>query len=315
MSILLNVSALTFPATSAGMFGREGQLVAEIGVGSGGFIEAVAESHPDWNVLGIERSPQSVARTYRRLMRGRISNARVLKADAWFVVRNVIAPRGLTELFINFPDPWPRRKHHHRRLLSVPFLELLASRFTVGGRLALTTDHPEYLEYVRRNALATGLYELKSGEPPAEALETKYAHKWKRRELEIHHMIFTRTGEPAVFGVELELLDRMHHAVLKGDLPDMQTLQRRAFPFRGGVAVVLETYQNLDGSGVAFLMHVEEKELGQDIVIEARRGRNGIVLALKRFGEPLHTRGVGEAVRALTEYMEEQGMRVVHRKF
>ncbi|MEX0747314.1 MAG: tRNA (guanosine(46)-N7)-methyltransferase TrmB [Rhodothermales bacterium] len=315
MSILLNLSALSFPSTSSEIFGREGSLVAEIGVGSGGFIEAVAENHPHWNVLGIERAPQSVARTYRRLLRRRVSNARLAKADAWFVVRNVIAPGDLSGLFINFPDPWPRRKHQHRRLLSVPFLELLASRLMDGGRLALTTDHPEYLEYVKRNALATGLYEMESGEPPPEALETKYAQKWQSRELDIHHMIFTRTGIPAEFGVELELIDEMHHAVLEGDLPEPQNFERKTFPFRGGVAVVIETYRNLDGSGMAFLVHVEENELGQDVVIEARRGRNGTVLALKRFGETLHTRGVGEAVKALTGWLEGEGMRVVHRKY
>ena len=315
MSTLLTLSTLSFPSRMRDLFGRPAPLLAEIGVGSGRFLESLAANHPGSNVLGIERAPQSVARTYRRIHTCGLSNARLIKADAVFVIRNVIPSEELEEVYVNFPDPWPRRKHRQRRLLNQGFLELLASRLKPGGRLLLTTDHPGYFEFVRENARATALYAEAVGKPPADVLETKYALKWANRELEIYHAVFTRTGPTASFDVDVEIGEDMHHAVLAGEIPQISEFERRTFPFRGGVAVVLDAYRELDGSGLAFLVHVEESDLSQDIVIELRRGKNGLVLGVKRFGEPLHTRGVGEAVRSMAEWLQDQGMAVIHRKY
>ena len=315
MPTLLTLSSLSFPSAPQEVFGRSGPLLAEIGVGSGRFLETLAARRPDSSVLGIERAPQSVARTYRRIHRSGLSNARLIKADAAFVIRNVIPSESLEEVYVNFPDPWPRRKHRKRRLLNTGFLELLASRFKFGGKLLLTTDHPEYFSFVRENAEASGLYEEVLGDPPSDILETKYAIKWANRELDIHHAVFTRTGRPRSFDIDVEIIADMHHAVLEGEIPDFSDFERRTLSFRGGVAVVLEVYRELDGSGLAFLVHVEENDLSQDIVIELRRGKNGLVLGVKRFGEPLHTRGVGEAVRLMTNWLQEQGMAVIHHKY
>lgn len=315
LSIVLKASSLTLPASSISLFGREGSLVAEIGVGSGRFIEALATKHPEWNVLGIDRAPDSVVRTFRRLHAARLENARVIRADARFVLRDVIPQHGLHALYINFPDPWPRRKHRGRRLLQTPMLRLLSTRLTPGGRIFLTSDHPEFFEFACGNARASGLYRVEPGEPPPAALETKYALKWKERALDIYHAALEKVSEAEEVQIELEIVDDMYHAVLTGDLPDLSGFETQDFSFRNGTVVIREIYQALGKPGYAFLVHVEESGLSQEIIIEAREGRNGTVVGVKRFGEPLQTRGVRHAVRVVSGWLQDYGMALLHRKY
>ncbi len=289
--------------------------MAEIGVGSGRFIEAIAEKHPDWNVLGIDRAPDSVVRTFRRLHRAGIENARIMKADASFVLRDVVPRHGLQALYINFPDPWPRRKHRTRRLLQMPLLRLLSSRLGSEGRVLLTSDHTEFFEFACGNARASGLYRVEPGKAPPEALETKYALKSKERNLDIHHAALVKMDEADDFEIEVETVDPMYHAVLTGDLPDLSGFERLDHSFRNGAVVIRDVYRALDEAGYAFLVHVEEGGLSQQIVVEARRGRNGYVVGVKRFGEPLQTQGVRHAVRFVSEWLQNQGMALLHEKY
>ncbi len=300
------------------MFGREGPLFVEIGVGSGGFIADLSARHPEANVLGVDRAPQSIARSYRRLRDSPRPNARLMKADARFVIRNVLPAGVLQRVYVNYPDPWPRRKHRDRRLLQRPFLRLLATRLACDGRILVTTDHREYFNFALTNA--DGLFAVDTGEPPEEVLATKWA---KKGEEHYHAALVPRASvpragaRPAAYRAEANVafVDEMYHAVLDGELPDIQTFEKQTVSVRDGVSVVLDCYRTLDGRGLAFLVHVEEKHLSQEVIVEAREGKNGYVVALKRFGEPLHTRGLADSVRYVAEWLEECGMTIIHRKF
>ncbi len=239
----------------------------------------------------------------------------MMKADATFVLRDVVGRHGLQAAYINFPDPWPRRKHRSRRLLQASFLRLLSSRLEGDGCIFLTTDHPAFFAFACENALDSGLFRVEHREPPSEALETKYARKWRERDLDIYHAALIKTGEADDDAIKIESTDTMHHAVLEGELPELASFEEVVFSFRTGTVVIREAYRALDGAGYAFLVHVEEIGLSQEIIVEAREGRNGYVVGVKRFGEPLQTSGVGHAVRSLTEWLEERGMTVVHRKY
>lgn len=287
----------------------------EIGVGSGRFIEEIAQKHPEWDVLGIDRAPGSVVRTFRRIHGAGLENVRILKADARFVLRDVLSRHSIDALYINFPDPWPRRKHRDRRLLQLPLLRLLSSRLTSGGRILLTSDHPEFFDFACGNAHASGLYRVDPGDPPPEALETKYARKWKERDLRIFHAALVKVDEVGGFPTEVTIVDDMYHAVLTGDLPEISGFEPLDFSFRGGIVVIRDVFKALDEPGYAFFVHVEESGLSQEIIIEARQGHSGTVVAVKRFGEPLQTRGVRHAVRIVSGWLEAQGMAMLHRKY
>ncbi|MDX1741508.1 MAG: tRNA (guanosine(46)-N7)-methyltransferase TrmB, partial [Rhodothermales bacterium] len=144
MSSVVTAFDLGVPLETARVFGRDGPLVLEVGFGNGEFLEYLAGTHADWNILAADTSPSCVVRARKRMARGGFSNVRLYCGDARYIVRNVTPRSSLHRVYVNFPDPWPRRRHARRRLMGKDFLTLLASRLGDDGALWLTTDHPEY---------------------------------------------------------------------------------------------------------------------------------------------------------------------------
>lgn len=309
--LIVRLSSLTFPSRPEALFGRVAPLVVEIGVGNGGFIHNLAVRRPDLNVLGVDRAPQSIARSYRRLEHNEIRNARLFRGNAEWFVRNVIPTEGLQRVYVNFPDPWPRKKHLHRRLLSESFLRLLSSRLAPNGDVLVTTDHEGYFEFVLRSVEEAGCYHVEVTSPPVEVLDTKWAHKASLH----HHAALRPAGPVATHDVDIQLAGTMYHAVFEGDLPDLTSFEKPTFQHRSGVVVLMDAYRPIAGSGFVFLVHVEEEGLSQEVIVDVREGKRGYVVALRRFGDPLHTRGLSAAVRLITEWLAGQGMTITHKKY
>ncbi|MEO8627815.1 MAG: tRNA (guanosine(46)-N7)-methyltransferase TrmB [Betaproteobacteria bacterium] len=130
------------------IFGRSAPLVLEIGFGMGETTAHVAQADPARNYLGVEVHSPGVGSLLKLIGEHQLSNVRIVQYDAVEVVRRMIAPAALAGIHIYFPDPWPKTRHHKRRLIQPAFVQLLASRLTVGGYLHVATDWQEYAEQV-----------------------------------------------------------------------------------------------------------------------------------------------------------------------
>ncbi len=128
----------------AQVFGRVAPTVLEIGCGMGETTAAIAAAHPERNFLGVEVYPAGVGALLRRIEDQGLGNLRVIAHDAVEVVRDMIAPDALAGVHIFFPDPWPKARHHKRRLVQPGFIALLASRIAPGGTLHCATDWEPY---------------------------------------------------------------------------------------------------------------------------------------------------------------------------
>lgn len=126
------------------LFGRVAPLVIEIGPGMGDATAAMAKARPEINLLAIEVYKPGIAQTFSHLARTGVDNVRVLRADAAEVLRNVVIPDSLAELWLFFPDPWRKRKHHKRRIVTPAFAELVASCLEPGGSWYMATDWEHY---------------------------------------------------------------------------------------------------------------------------------------------------------------------------
>ena len=125
-------------------FGRCTTTWLEIGFGSGEFLARQAVNHPEVNVLGVDVHLAGVGSLLGRLQAEERTNVRLFCADAVDVLRYCIPPQKLERVYILFPDPWPKQRHHKRRLIQSPFITLLATRMAAGGQLHLATDWEEY---------------------------------------------------------------------------------------------------------------------------------------------------------------------------
>jgi tRNA (guanine-N7-)-methyltransferase len=141
--------ALPYAAASldlAATFGRSAPTVLEIGFGMGETTAAIAAAHPELNFLGVEVFAAGIGALALRCEQQGLANLRIVQHDAVEVVRDMLAPDSLAGVHVYFPDPWPKTRHHKRRLLQAPFVALLASRIAPGGYLHCATDWQHYAE-------------------------------------------------------------------------------------------------------------------------------------------------------------------------
>lgn len=155
------------PLDAAAWFGREAPLVIEIGCGTGTATAAMALAEPHLNLIGIEVYQPGLAQLVQRIEREQIGNIRLLRGDAVDVLENMIAPGSLTGVRVFFPDPWPKARHHKRRLLQAGTVALIADRLRPGGVLHVATDHAGYAEHIAEvgaaEPLLIGLNETTGG--------------------------------------------------------------------------------------------------------------------------------------------------------
>lgn len=143
------------------VFGRRAPRIVEIGCGAGEVLAGLAARHPENDYLGIEVYRPGIGRLLRELDRGALANVRVAVADAAELFARRLAPASLTAVLIFFPDPWPKKRHHKRRLIQPAFLEQVRDALAGHGRLYLATDWPDYAAYMLAAAAAVpGLVNL-----------------------------------------------------------------------------------------------------------------------------------------------------------
>lgn len=126
------------------VFSRTAPLVVEIGFGMGGSLLALAERRPEWNFIGIDVYRPGIGAVLAGAHNRGLGNVRVFEADALDVLEHGLAPATISKLLLYFPDPWPKKRHHKRRLVKQSFLELAASRLKPGGELFIATDWAPY---------------------------------------------------------------------------------------------------------------------------------------------------------------------------
>ena len=134
------------PLDFAAVFGRDAPTVLEIGFGMGETTAAIAQAHPETNYLGIEVHSPGVGSLLKLIAERGLANVRIVQYDAVEVIEHMIAPAAAAGIHIFFPDPWPKKRHHKRRLIRAPFVHVVASCLAPGGYLHLATDWEDYAQ-------------------------------------------------------------------------------------------------------------------------------------------------------------------------
>jgi len=141
------------------VFGNHHPAVVEVGFGNGSLLAVQARHHADINFIGIEVYRPGIGHLLRLLDEQDSHNVRIFIQDAMEVLTSRIPAHSLYALWLYFPDPWPKRKHHKRRLVNQKFLDLVAGLLLPGGVLHMTTDWPGYAEHMKTEILVNHQYE------------------------------------------------------------------------------------------------------------------------------------------------------------
>jgi len=183
------------PLDFAAVFGRTAPRFLEIGCGMGETTASIAAAHPENDYLGIEVHTPGVGSLLKEIATRGLTNLRVIQHDAVEVVRDMLPEASLSGIHVYFPDPWPKKRHHKRRLIQPAFVQALARRLAPGGYLHCATDWEEY---------AQQMLEVLSAEPllantardfaprPAWRPQTKFEQRGLRLGHGVWDVLFTR---------------------------------------------------------------------------------------------------------------------------
>jgi tRNA (guanine-N7-)-methyltransferase len=163
-------------------FEENQSLEIDLGCGNGRFLLERAMQHPEINFLGIERQLKRVAKIDHRAIKRNIRNIRLWRVEGDYAMRYLIPKHSISTCYIFFPDPWPKKKHAHKRIMNAGFLKVLHRSLQPGGQVHFSTDHLPYFFDAVQAIQGTGLFEEITPFCPTEADRTDFelhflAHK------------------------------------------------------------------------------------------------------------------------------------------
>jgi tRNA (guanine-N7-)-methyltransferase len=181
-----------YPLDLTQTFGREAPRVLEIGFGMGETTAQIAAAHPETDFLGVEVYTAGCGALLRRIADQHLMNLRIVQHDAMEVVRDMIQPATLDRIQIFFPDPWPKARHHKRRLIRPDFVEELAIRLKPGGIVHCATDWAPYADVMREVLSASPTLRTQSTTPDGFAPRPAYRPltRFESRGLRLGHDVF-----------------------------------------------------------------------------------------------------------------------------
>ncbi len=197
-NVALNLEDSQDKINFAQVFGRCGLVHIEIGSGKGAFLVHQAQARPEVNFLGIEWAGKYYRYTVDRIGRWGLSNVRLIRADAATFLRDSVPDQSVDCFHIYFPDPWPKKRHHKRRLLQTSNLEMLIARLKPGGQIRIATDHEDYFRQIQdvTSACNTLLEEIEferpAGANEGECTGTNYERKYVKESRAIHTAAFRK---------------------------------------------------------------------------------------------------------------------------
>lgn len=196
--LFLREECLTSPADFAGIFGHPRPLALEIGCGIGDFIAQLAAQRPELNFLAIDIYNKGCLKTCRRLEEAGLNNVRVLRMEARYLLARFVARESLAAVYINCPDPWPKKRHRVRRLVNRTFLQALLHFLRPGGDLHFSSDFTDYAQSVAAELDGLKGYENRLenaiSSPPPDYPLSKYMRRFLDQGQPIHYI--QRRKEP-----------------------------------------------------------------------------------------------------------------------
>ncbi len=176
---------LDYQADWQEVFGNDHPLKLEIGFGNGSFLIEMAAREPEHNFIGLDFYHKGIRKAVTRIQKLQLQNIRIAYGDARERIPLLFGDESLYEAFINFPDPWPKKRHHKRRLIKPPFIEMLTQKLVRTGRLHIATDDAPYAREIvevleaepgLQNKMGPGVFLKERWELPKSKYEKNFIH-------------------------------------------------------------------------------------------------------------------------------------------
>jgi tRNA (guanine-N7-)-methyltransferase len=307
----LSSRTLPWPTDWAGLFGASRPLIVEIGFGYGAFLLHLARAHPEASIIGFEIANRCLNHVERQVNRLKLEHVRLIHSTAETALHHLFTPASISALHINFPDPWFKTRHGHRRLMQRDTLDAVVSRLIPGADFLLATDILAYAEMSAALLAATPGLDNQLAAAWVHHLPgrvvTKYEGKALREGRPCYYFHYRRNLQPpplvptirefvmphVVFQSPLSL-DALFHLFIPG--------QHR--PEEGIVVSLLHAYRGQDA--LLLEVFIKEPTIDQHVAftISPRRdAANEYTLQLSTLGYPRSTRGLHAAAAVLSQWL------------
>jgi tRNA (guanine-N7-)-methyltransferase len=193
MNALLTPNNWLEPLSLDAVFETPGPLEVDVGCGKGRFLVVNARRRPDTNFLGIDRQLRRIRKVERKVQRENVSNVRLLHIEASYAMRFLLPERSVRALYLFFPDPWPKRRHHRRRLCREDFPDAVDRVLEPGGVIHMATDHVSYHREMQTLFEADPRFDAAPAYVPDAEERTEFETVFRAQGLEIGRCSFRRS--------------------------------------------------------------------------------------------------------------------------
>ncbi len=183
----IDLDQVSIPLHWPELFGRDAPTDIDIGAGKGKFLNELATAQPERNLLAVERSAKYHRLCCDRAARRGLTNVRLLRTTGEDLLFRLLAEASVASMYVLFPDPWPKKRHHKRRLFKPEIVAAMARALAIGGRLLVKSDHADYAEVIGEVlAGAPGLTPIDPDQAFAGLPLTGFEHKYEIEGRAIH---------------------------------------------------------------------------------------------------------------------------------
>ncbi|MCS7244953.1 MAG: tRNA (guanosine(46)-N7)-methyltransferase TrmB [candidate division WOR-3 bacterium] len=275
-------------------------LVVEIGFGNGVYISHLARLYPNKNFLGIEISGESIKKLSRIIKRENLKNLYSIKLDAYWTFYLFLEDNSVYEIYINFPDPWPKKKHQDRRLTKLENLYLFSKKLKYNGFIQLKTDHFNFYNYTIENAKVLNCFEIIEYKNFHEEIKTKYEEKWLKMKRSIYTLKLVKLSEPKL-NIPIKTIRRsesMSSLKIKNFI-DFKKLEGKVFKIEEDLVVkFFKSFEREDEWMIETLL--SENGYKHYFFTYLRKKGNEYVLSISSFSEVLKTEGIIKFIKWLS---------------
>ena len=189
-SPLIEVDSLIDRLDLEKIFGRRAALHVDLGCGDGSFLCALAQRIPGKNFLGIERLLGRIRSATRKA--AKIGNVRLLRMESSYVVRYLLPARSVETFYLLFPDPWPKRRHHRRRIVTPDFLNSVHAALEQNGVIYIATDHLDYFRKIKKTAESTPGFAIDDAD--VDLPQSKFGLAFRQKGAPIHWLALRKVS-------------------------------------------------------------------------------------------------------------------------
>lgn len=284
--------------------------IIEIGFGNGEYAVYLSKKFKEKKILGIEISGESVNKLSKKIKKENIKNILYIRLPAIITFELFLEDNSVEAIFINFPDPWPKKRHYRRRITTAEHLFIFAKKLKKEGFIQLKTDHMDFLDFSIQEAEKLKCFEIIQMENPEESIQTKYEKKWLEQGKKIFTVRFIKKSEPnemtSLTIPKIKKVNYMPKLKIK-DFIDFKELEGKTFKIEPNlVAKFFRSFERKNEEWLIETILVEDNYTHYFFTYLKKLSDDSFVLSVSNFSEVIKTEGVVKFVEWLSNIKEKK---------